>query len=483
MNNKSIFGKLSISAIAVALFSVVTFTSCKKDDDEKVDPIVTSDSTVFTTTQILDGTDVLETIVTVKDNGKGTGTMTFTKDKTWVLDGFVFVNDGQTLTIEPGTVIKGQSGQGENASALIVARGAKIMAEGTAAAPIVFTAEADGYRIKADGTGYENGGNLPFTARGLWGGVIILGKATQNTTPAEQAIEGIPTDEERGLYGGTEDTDNSGVFTYVSIRHGGTDIGAGNEINGLSLGCVGSGTTINHIEVVANKDDGVEFYGGTVNTSYIVVAAVGDDAIDYDQGYRGKNQFIAAYYEPNAGGSIGEHDGGTTPEDGAPYATPTFYNCTYWGRGAGKGKNVIVFRDNAGGNYQNNIMINQEKGITIEDLASGEDSKARLDAGDLQYKNNIHWNIADNDSSLQINYDGESSADASGHANISNIMIVDPMMTSGTMIPTANATGATGLTGDDFIKNITYYGAFDPASSTHWYEGWTLIGEGGIIAD
>ena len=481
MNNKSILRKLSLVAMALAFFSAI-FTSCKKEDDKPVISTGCEDCTTFDTSYVKDGTEILETIITIVDKGKGVGTITFTKDRTWVLNGFVFVNDGQTLTIEPGTIIKGQSGQGEKASALIVARGAKIMAAGTATDPIVFTAEADALRRKADGSGFENGGNLPFTARGLWGGVIILGRASQNTAPAEQAIEGIPTDEVRGIYGGTDDTDNSGVLQYISIRHGGTDIGAGNEINGLSLGCVGNGTTIDHIEVIANKDDGVEFYGGTVNTSYIVVAAVGDDGIDYDQGYRGKNQFIAVYYEPNAGGSIGEHDGGTTPEDGAPYATPTFFNCTYFGRGTGAGKNTIVFRDNAGGNYQNSIMMNQDKGATIEDLASGEDSKSRLDAGDLQYKNNIHWNVAGNEAAKQITYTGSTTDDASSHVNIANIMMVNPMMTSGTLIPTENATGAVGLNDDDFIKNVSYYGAFDPASSTHWFEGWTLIGQGGVIA-
>lgn len=480
MNKQSILGKSTGAIVAILLFAAISFTSC--EDDKKTTPTPGSDSTTFVNTTVKDDDgNILESIITITDVGEGIGTRTLTNDKTWVLSGFVFVNDGQELTIEAGTIIKGQSGQGEKASALIVARGGKIMAAGTSSEPIVFTAEADGYRRKADGSGYENGGNLPFTARGLWGGVIILGNATQNTSPAEQAIEGIPTEETRGLYGGTDDDDNSGVFQYVSIRHGGTDIGAGNEINGLSLGCVGRGTTIDHIEVIANKDDGVEFYGGTVNTSYIVVTAVGDDGIDYDQGYRGKNQFIAVYYEPNSGGSIGEHDGGTTPEDGAPYATPTFYNCTYFGRGVGKGKNVIVFRDNAGGNYQNCIMVNQDLGVVIEDLASGEDSKSRLDAGDLQYKNNIHWNVAGNEATKQVNYSKESDDDATSATHVDNIMIVDPAFTSGTLIPTQNATGATGLTGDGFIKNVSFYGAFDPSSNSHWFDGWTLTSEVNVI--
>ncbi|HEY9114111.1 MAG TPA: hypothetical protein VIN10_05385, partial [Bacteroidales bacterium] len=158
--------------------------------------------------------------VTINYNINGTGTTTWTSNNIYILNGLVFVNDGQTLTIEPGTVIKGKAGQGENASAFIVARGGKIMAEGTAEKPIIFTAEADDLQ-----------GSVPDLDNGLWGGVIILGKAVLNTVPAVQQIEGIPTTEARGSYGGNDDNDNSGVLKYVSIRHGGTDIGEGNEIN------------------------------------------------------------------------------------------------------------------------------------------------------------------------------------------------------------------------------------------------------------
>ena len=194
MNNKSILRKLSLVAMALAFFSAI-FTSCKKEDDKPVISTGCEDCTTFDTSYVKDGTEILETIITIVDKGKGVGTITFTKDRTWVLNGFVFVNDGQTLTIEPGTIIKGQSGQGEKASALIVARGAKIMAAGTATDPIVFTAEADALRRKADGSGFENGGNLPFTARGLWGGVIILGDAPVSPESGATAqIEGIPAD-------------------------------------------------------------------------------------------------------------------------------------------------------------------------------------------------------------------------------------------------------------------------------------------------
>ncbi|MDQ7051624.1 MAG: hypothetical protein Q9P14_01515 [candidate division KSB1 bacterium] len=193
-----------------------------------------------------------QTTVTVTDSDIAPGQkVVWTSDKVYVLDGFVFVDEGAELWIEPGTVIKGKPGQGEQASALIVARGGKIYAMGTPTHPIIFTAEADDVTDPND---------LPLDARGLWGGVIILGRAGLNSTPGETAIEGIPTTEPRGLYGGNDDDDNSGVFRYVSIRYGGTDIGAGNEINGLTLGGVGRGTVIEFVEVFNNKDDGFEFF-------------------------------------------------------------------------------------------------------------------------------------------------------------------------------------------------------------------------------
>jgi hypothetical protein len=178
--NKSKIYLLSILFVASGLF----MTACNDDTTTDDEPVVDT-KTEFTTVEVKDDDgNVVETITTIVDRGEGTGTMTFTKDKTWVISGLVFVNEGQTLTIEPGTVIKGKSGQGENASALVIARGAKIMAEGTAADPIIFTAEAD----KLDG-------NLPPTARGLWGGIIVLGNAGLNSAPGETAIEGIPTSE------------------------------------------------------------------------------------------------------------------------------------------------------------------------------------------------------------------------------------------------------------------------------------------------
>lgn len=304
----------------------------------------------------------------------------WTADKTYVLEGFVFVNDGQTLHIEAGTVIQGKPGSDVNASALIISRGAKIMAEGTADKPIIFTYEGDQGGSSAD-------------LRGQWGGLLILGRARLNSTPGESAVEGLPTNEVRGLYGGNDDNDNSGVLRYVSIRHGGTNIGADNEINGLTLGGIGSGTTIEYVEVIGNKDDGIEWFGGTVKTKHIIAAYCADDGLDYDEGFRGENQFVIVYQDPSDGAADrgGEHDGGTDPETGMPYATPIFYNVTSVGN---SGSRIMTFRDNAGGQYHNSIFVNYGKGIDIEDLIGQEqDSYKQWLDGNLKLENNVFFNI------------------------------------------------------------------------------------------
>ncbi|MDA3867989.1 MAG: hypothetical protein PF489_14760 [Salinivirgaceae bacterium] len=327
-------------------------------------------------------TDAGKPIKTISDDGSGTGTVTWSKDTVYLLDKFVFVNDGDVLTIEAGTVVKGKPGTGENASALIVARGGKIMAEGTANEPIIFTAEDDDLTTTTDLTQNDDS---------KWGGVIVLGKATLNSAAGETPIEGIPTSESRGIYGGNNDTDNSGVFKYVSIRHGGSDIGEGNEINGFTLGGVGSLTVLDNVEVFTNKDDGIEFFGGSAFVTHAVVVACGDDSFDYDEGWHGGGQYWFTYQVEDRGDRCGEHDGGTDPEDGAPYAIPAISNVTYVGNG---NKGLITFRDNAGGHYSNSIFMNTAKGIDVELLVDEQDSYKRFSEGDLTVTNSVFYNVA-----------------------------------------------------------------------------------------
>ena len=265
--------KLLLSSL---LASTVILTGCFKEDDT---PIIIEETTII---QNGDETGSGTTVVDV--TGAITENTTWTNDNIYKLNQKVVVDAGTTLTIEAGTIIQGTPGTGSLASALIIARGSKINAVGTPSQPIIFTSSTDNIEI-----GETAGTNLDENDRGLWGGLIILGNAPCSFSGdiVEAQIEGIPADDTFGLYGGTDPEDNSGVVSYISIRHGGALIGEGNEINGLTLGGVGNGTIINNIEVVANVDDGIEFFGGTVNASNLLVWAQGDDALDIDQAYSG----------------------------------------------------------------------------------------------------------------------------------------------------------------------------------------------------
>lgn len=247
------------------VFPFLILHSCKKEDDPQPDP--TPDPTP-------------SNVITVSSNI--TANTTWETGKTYILASRIAVTSGVTLTIQPGVIVKGEAGSGANATALIIARDAKLMAEGTASQPIIFTSIADEIE-----PGQISSPNLSSDLDGLWGGLIVLGNASISADAPSVQIEGIPVSDANGLYGGTNDADNSGVITYISIRHGGANIGEGNEINGLTLGGVGSGTTIHHVEVIANQDDGVEFFGGTVNISDVIVLNAGDDAIDTDQSWAG----------------------------------------------------------------------------------------------------------------------------------------------------------------------------------------------------
>lgn len=226
---------------------------------------------------------------------------TWTSDAIYELDGRVIIDSGVTLTIEAGTIVKGYEGEAENASVLIVSRGGKINAAGTEAAPIIFTSILDGIGVG------ETSSTLKKENNETWGGIILLGNApiSAKSGDTESSIEGLPANESYGKYGGNNATDNSGTLKYVSIRFGGITIGEGNEINGLTLGGVGSGTTIDNIEVFATLDDGIEFFGGTVNVSNAVVAWQGDDGIDIDQNYSGTvTNFVVTH-----GAGVGTDEG------------------------------------------------------------------------------------------------------------------------------------------------------------------------------
>src|SRR4030095_1241279 len=241
--------------------------------------------TLLLSVSLLPACSALAGTVQVTTHVSGTSTWYATNE--YVLNGPIYVLNGGVLNIEAGTVVKGKPGGTNDASALYVTQGGKLFANGTAENPIIFTAEQDDV-VDPSALGIYN--------RGLWGGVVLFGKARINmaadgngnlANPKYEVYEGLDdTTVVNGQhvyrFGGNDDNDSSGVLRYVSIRHGGVKLLPNKEINGLSMGGVGRGTTIDHIEAYAIADDGFEFFGGTVNTHHCVSAFCDDDGFDAD---------------------------------------------------------------------------------------------------------------------------------------------------------------------------------------------------------
>jgi hypothetical protein len=441
----------------------------------------------------------------------------WTNDNIYVLEDLVFVEDGARLFIEEGTIIWGKEGQEDNAKALVICRGAQIFAEGTPDRPIIFTAYGD--------DPYDLDDGFELTESGLWGGLIILGYGPNNNDASDgvKNIEGIIETEERGKYGAPVgqqvDDDNSGVIRFVSIRHGGTDIGDGNEINGLTMGAVGAGTTIEYVEVWYNADDGFEFFGGNVNTKYLVSAFNKDDSFDYDEGFDGKGQFWFSIQAETRGNMAGEHDGGNKPDDSEPYATPEIYNVTYIGSGAQSDNSksgILHFRDNAGGEYKNSIFAyTKGKGLDIEDLEADdenstvEDSRKRLEAGDLKLENNIWWAIStdgtctldeispdvpdeEKDGKVIPGYSEQFVRDYLGNAANGNSIENPQLMSIGRNLTTpdgmldprpmmtspAFTNDLADVPMDGFFLDAPYQGAFGPGDL--WIDRWTFLSQSGV---
>jgi hypothetical protein len=279
-------------------------------------------------------------------------TFTLTKDKTWVLEDVTVVNDGQVLTIEPCTKIVGSPAP---KGSLVVARGGKLMAKGTANAPIVFTSA------------------LPVGARGSgqWGGVIILGRATNNKGTNVQ-VEGLPanpTYQHGAGAGAPMPEESSGELQYVRIEFGGIELSMDNEINGLTMGSIGSGTLISHIMVKSNLDDCFEWFGGTANASYLVADNCGDDMFDADQGFSGiiDTHFGRQRIKDSANPNGYELDSDNTLNNLQPTMTATFKNGTVCGLNEAGGATAFgaVIRTSASPTLDEIVMLGFDEGIDL----------------------------------------------------------------------------------------------------------------------
>ena len=311
--------------------------------------------------------------------------------KLYILDKKIYVPSGKSLTINPGVVVKARAySTADSATALTVSRGGKIFANGTESCQVVFTAEAD----PMDGT-------YALSNKGKWGGICVAGKATNNLKLANNGpfavgtagkicvadgvgtFEGFNTTNYRDQFGADltagetfDDNDNSGILTYISIRHSGAILVLGGELNGLSLGSVGRGTTIDHIEIVSCADDAIEFWGGTVNVKNYATLFGNDDMFDWDDAYTGKSQFIfgikAADTTASADADNGfEMDADDQKSNVTPRSHPVIYNATMIGNAKttlssdNSGVAAIEAKELTEGEIYNSIFANFRYGLNL----------------------------------------------------------------------------------------------------------------------
>ncbi len=428
--------------MAIAIMGFIA-TSCEKDDNTDNKPKGTK--------------------VTV--SGAITQNTTWDAQDTILLEGYVYVKQGAKLTIEPGTIIKGVS---DSKACLIVEQGAQIFADGTAEKPIVFTSDKPaGERQPGD-----------------WAGIIICGNAPINQTGGEAEVEGGTG----AVYGGTNANDNSGVMRYVRIEFAGYEVSNGNEINGLTLAGVGSGTTIEYIQVSYGRDDSFEWFGGTVNAKYLISFRGGDDDFDTDNGYSGRVQFGLILRGPEEADKSDASNGFESDNDASgssnePLTSVKLSNITILGPYATKDQQVnpnhkygLRLRRNSRLSLYNSIIAGFYTGISLEgpamnlyNTSNGPEIKNCIMAGMIK-----NFNAKDDGSSLtQLLYEqmftnGSNSLLAenselklTGAWNYTN---VNALPQSGS--PVLNGASFDGLSG---FEVVSYIGAF---GTQNWTQGW-----------
>jgi hypothetical protein len=446
------------------------------------------------------GTSAFSTEVSATTSAPGTVNVSadITTNTTWTrgniyrIQGFRKVANGATLTIESGTRILGDFNT--VGSSLFVLRGARIIADGTAALPIVFTSsQPDGQRQPGD-----------------WGGLIIIGNGIINRSGTVN-IEGTGTSAENPLVpysGGNNNADNSGTLRYVRVEYAGFGPADATELNSFTFAAVGSGTTLDFLQSLNGLDDSFEWFGGAVDAKHLVSYESGDDHFDMSEGYAGRLQFLVAFqsrvFPPRPGVGAASSDPQGIENDGCagsgcdlnfnstPFTTPVVANFTLVGTGPGVvpagGGFGAVLRRGTGGHYLNGLFARwPNAGLGYRDA----DTKARETAGLLSIRNLL---IVETPLALQA---GQQTYDVAG-----NNVVLEPATTAASVftglpaVPTTGSTtgasfdwsltapasartgGLTTFTGDlltragTFVAGTIYRGAWDPAG-TKWWEGWT----------
>jgi len=481
---KNIFYLVAISTVLIA--------SCRKIEmDGEKEVIIVNGGGGGTTGQ------------TITVSGKINADTTFRKGNTYILKGLVYIKGNHTLTIEPGTVIRG-SFSGADVAALIITRGSKIMAVGTETEPIVFTSAA------------------PNPQSGDWGGIVLCGRASINASynginGLYQVEGGIDNADGDGLAGSGDgspattpvDNDNSGTLKYVRIEYAGYAYQPDKEINSLTMACVGSGTTIDHIQVVYAKDDAYEWFGGTVNCKYLIAYKTQDDDFDTDNGFKGKVQFGLAMRDSViadiSNSETFESDNNASGTTATPKTSAIFCNITSIGPratlsniGSTYFRGAAHIRRNTAMSLFNSIILGWPRGVEI-DATTGTSTALNIEDSSLRLRNITIAGCATN-----TRFSGTAGATITNDAaftswftnsyynndilvNAADAKLIQPFnYQAPDPTPFGGANGNQKIltaadftdpkfTGDLFFdKTVTFRGAVAPAGPlASWWKGWT----------
>ncbi|HEY0271719.1 MAG TPA: hypothetical protein VGC22_00985 [Chitinophaga sp.] len=446
---------------ALLFLTAVAFAACKNDDD-KPNPGGGGGG----------NSDTIDVRGTISANTN------WSKSKVYRLRGYVYV-DNATLTIEAGTTIISKK---DSAGVLVIYKGSQLIANGTAASPIVFTS---GETEKAPGD---------------LGGVILVGKATGNGNHG--TLEGGVNNDHK-LFGGTDDHDNSGSMKYVRIEYAGKAVADGDEVNGLSLYGVGDATTLDHIEVIRGLDDAFEFFGGTVNAKYLIAYNCADDDFDMDDGYRGKIQYAISVKDPkftDPKGTTGDVSNNfevdntnpsNKPVTSTPITHPLLSNFTAIGPNNGAGVSSdygfnMRFRRGSSVELVNSIVIGGQKaGLHIDDDATA----AFFISNEAGVRNTLLQAYANpyevqsvtllDAAALKALVEGNSGSQY--FANAADVKLTDPFNNAAPNLKPAAGSPALATAGkfedhfnDAFFDKTNFVGALD--AGTDWTSGWAKFG-------
>ena len=396
-----------------------------------------------------------------------TSNVAFTNDAHWLIKGRTAVGEDNannaTLYVQRGTTIFGEQGD----DFLVVRRGSQIEATGTATLPITFTSVQDM-------TGQE-------TSIGQWGGLVLLGNAPTNlcntgddaaTSESELANCGVSAEGDAGLYGGNQPDDSSGTLRYVIVKHAGRALSAGDELNGISFAGVGSGTEVDFIQIHQNLDDGVEFFGGTVNVSHLVLTAIGDDSLDWSFGWTGNAQYVVIKQDSAGGDNAFEADNNEDNPSWTPLTTPTVSNVTILGA---DGTNGVRLRNGTAGTIKN-LVITGPADYANCLRVNGAEAIANAESGALSVTHSTVACAAANNfgsdtiggESTEAWFTGQDGNSVSSAANVG----LTGYMPSADSALLGSGFDASALS--PYFDSTDYKGAF--SADTDWTLGWVTVG-------